>query len=165
VVPDLATFSKGIANGYPLSVVVGKREIMEMVKETHLSATFNPEATAIVAAIKTIEILRRPGSIKYIWDMGKRLMDGLDGIGRDMGLEAYSVGLPPIPHFVIKHKDEEKWLILKNTFYRETTAKGILFHPDHHWFISLSHSKEDIDKTLELSREALKKAKKLALGG
>jgi glutamate-1-semialdehyde aminotransferase len=49
---------------------------------------------------------------------------------------------------------------LKKAFYTETTKRGILFHPNHCWFLSLAHTGEDLDKTLEVSRESMKIAKK-----
>jgi len=48
---------------------------------------------------------------------------------------------------------------LKTAFYTETTKRGVLFHPNHCWFLSLGHTKEDADRTLEVSRESLRKAK------
>jgi len=55
--------------------------------------------------------------------------------------------------------DSDGHSVLKTAFYTETTKRGVLFHPNHCWFLSLGHTKEDVDRTLEVSRESLRKAK------
>ena len=154
VIPDMATVSKAIANGYPISAVVGRREIMQVAETTRLSSTFLVNTFPMAAAIETISILQEDKGAATMWSMGKRLMDGLKKITDEMGIDAQVIGVPPLPYILFKNE------ILKKQFYIETTKRGVLLHPNHCWFLSLGHTEEDLEKTLDVSRESLKVAKK-----
>jgi len=158
-IPDLAAVSKAIANGYPISAVVGKREIMEAAKKTRISATFLVNSFPMVAALVTLDELERKNGIEYMWRLGRRLMSGLRDIIDEQGVDAEVVGLPPLPMIRFRGLDSDGHSVLKTAFYTETTKRGVLFHPNHCWFLSLGHTKEDVDRTLEVSRESLRKAK------
>ena len=73
------------------------------------------------------------------------------------------LALAPLPMLKFTDKDEAVQKTLKETFYIETTKRGVLFHPGHSWFLSMGHKAEDVDKTLEAASESMKIAKK-ALG-
>ena len=160
VIPDLTTVSKAMANGYPISAVVGKREVMQEAAKTRLSATFFVNSFPMVAALATINELKKKNGIQYMWTSGKRLMQGLTEIVEEEGVEAEVIGVPPLPMLKFTDKNESMREKLKNAFYTETTKRGILFHPNHCWFLSLAHTGEDLDKTLDVSRESMKIAKK-----
>jgi glutamate-1-semialdehyde-2,1-aminomutase len=159
VVPDLAAVSKAIANGYPVSAVVGKREVMRHASDTRLSSTFLVNSFPMYAAIETINELREKNGIAYMWKTGEALMKGLKEIVDEEGAEAEVIGAPPIPALVFTGRDAEKREAMKKRFYIETTRRGILFHPNHCWFLSLAHGEKDVAKTLEASRESMKIAK------
>lgn len=76
------------------------------------------------------------------------------------GIEAQVIGVPPLPMIKFTDKDEKIRETLKVAFFSETTQRGVLFHPNHCWFLSLAHTEQDVDKTLRVSRESLKIAKK-----
>ncbi len=160
VIPDLAAVSKAIANGYPISAVVGKRDIMEAAKKTRISATFLVNSFPIVAALVTIDELEQKKGIDYMWKLGSRLMSGLKDIIEEEGVNAEVMGLPPLPMIRFRGLDPDGHSALKTAFYTETTKRGVLFHPNHSWFLSLGHTDEDVSRTLEVSRKSLRKAKK-----
>jgi len=159
VIPDLTTISKAMANGYPIASVVGKKEIMETASRTRFSATFMVNAFPMYAALATIQELQEKDGIRYMWEMGTKLMHGLQKIMNEEGVEAEAYGMPPIPMFRFTEKNEEKREQLKTVFYTELVKRGILFHPGHHWFLSLAHTDKDLEKSLEASRESIKIAK------
>lgn len=159
VTPDMATYSKGLANGFPIAAVAGRKEIMEVSRKIILSATFDGEILSITAALATIHEMEQKEVHKHIWKMGKRLMDGLDKLAAETGVEAECVGLAPMPHLTFVNKDEVKNQIAKDAFYLEAVKRGVFFAPNHLWFISFSHKEKDIDDTLEVSRAAFKLAK------
>jgi len=175
VTPDLATFSKGIANGYPLSVVVGKEDIMAAVEKTFISGTFFPDSAAIVAALETIRELERTNGVKHMWNIGKKLTDGLNELVSGLRIQAEVIGPIPMPFLLFGKKEqygkvwrsegegktqaEEKTRIYRDTFYAEATKRGVFFHPNHHWFTCLSHTDEDVKKTLQVAEQALDIAK------
>jgi glutamate-1-semialdehyde-2,1-aminomutase len=160
VIPDLAAISKAIANGYPISAVVGKKKIMRSAIKTRISSTFLVNSFPMVAALETLGELEEKKGIDYMWKLGKKLMRGLQDIIETEGVEAKVVGAPPIPFLKFTGKDEKRRELLKRSFFAETTERGVLFHPNHCWFLSLGHMESDVDKTLEVSREAIQIAKK-----
>ncbi len=159
ITPDMATYSKGMANGFPIAAVVGRKEIMEASKKIILSATFDGEVLGIAAALTTMHEIEEKKVNQHIWRLGQRLMSGLDNLAVEMGIEAKCVGLPPMPYLNFISKKEVENQIVKETFYREAAARGVFFAPNHLWFISFSHKKKDIDETLEISRKAFKLSK------
>ena len=67
--------------------------------------------------------------------------------------------MPPMPRIEFGPSGSEGAEEIKNRFYTETIRRGIFFHPGHPWFLSLSHSDEDMERTLGASEEAMKRAK------
>ena len=171
VTPDLATLSKGIANGYPVSVVVGKEEIMAAVEKTFISATFFPDSSAMVAALETIGELERANGVKHMWDIGRKLTDGLKELVSGFHIRAEVVGPIPMPFLLFGRREDygkvwrseggkstqakEKNRIYRDTFYAEIAKRGVFFHPNHHWFTCVSHCDEDVERTLQAAEEAL----------
>ncbi|MDC0476393.1 aminotransferase class III-fold pyridoxal phosphate-dependent enzyme [Alphaproteobacteria bacterium] len=86
VTPDLAAFGKAMANGYPLSALVGKREIMSKMEDIFFSATFGGELSSIAAAIATITKLESTDGVRRIHKLGDRLMTSLNTALSDVGL-------------------------------------------------------------------------------
>jgi len=161
VAPDLAAFSKAMANGYPISVVVGKKEIMQVAAKTRISATFFVNSFPMIAALATIKELEDKNGIEYMWRLGEKLMNGLEKIISEEGIDAKMVGIPPLPMLKFNDINSETQTKIKETFFAETTKRGILLHPGHHWFLSLAHTDIDVDRTLEAVSESIKIAKKI----
>ncbi len=159
VVPDLATFSKAMSNGYAVSALVGRREIMQAISQTYVSSTFFTNSIAMAAAVATIRKLRREQAIPHLWRIGQGMLDGLDHLAADLGIEAQAVGLPPMPYLTFTYRDPGVREAAKYFFYRETTRQGILLHPNHHWFVSASHSDHDLAHTLEVCADGFRAVK------
>ena len=155
VTPDLATFGKGIANGMPISAVVGKREIMEMFEERNevfFSTTFGGECLSLAAAIATIEEMRQKDVISYIWNLGRKLMREVNRIS---GLKA--VGYPCRPMIVMENETPES----KSLLMAELAKRGILIHSGA-LNLCYSHTDDDIDRliwALTVSMREIKEGK------
>ena len=87
-------------------------------------------------------------------------MQGLTEIIEEEGVEAQVIGVPPLPMIKFRDKNEKIREKLKVVLFSETTKRGVLLHPNHCWFLSLAHTEQDVNKTLEAFRESLKIAKK-----
>ena len=87
------------------------------------------------------------------------MMTGLDGLAKEVGIEARCIGLPPMPFLEFFSKDALENQALKDVFYRETVGRGIFFAPNHLWYIMFSHKAEDIDQTLDAARQAFRTAR------
>ena len=149
VTPDLTILGKAIANGYPISVVTGKKDVM-MAAESKLfiSSTFFPNSEAFVAALKTIEILERDKVLENIWKKGEGFMKSIQSLmdKHDVGAELTGVG----PMFYITFKKEETGAYKgkRKDFYTQLIRKGFFFTPFHHAYISYRHTQKDLDLAL-----------------
>ena len=151
--PDLSTFSKAMSNGYPISAIVGRRDVLAALGRTHMSSTFYGNPAEMAAAIATIGILRDTDALDRIARLGELFRDGLDKLVTSYELPAAVVGLPISPFLVFD--DGRRPARLKTAFYRETLHRGVMFHPNHQWFLSAAHTRDDIGAALTACREAL----------
>jgi glutamate-1-semialdehyde 2,1-aminomutase len=159
VTPDLATFSKAMSNGYAMSALAGRRDLMQALSQTYVSSTFFTNSIPMAAAVATINKLRREQVIPHLWRIGKGLMEGLDRLARDLGVEAQAVGIPPTPFLVFTYSTLEIRETAKHVFFRETTRRGLLLHPSHHWFVCAAHTEQDLAHTLEICETAFRTVK------
>jgi glutamate-1-semialdehyde aminotransferase len=159
VTPDLASMGKGVANGQPLSIVVGRREFMEPFEEIFFSFTFGGETSALAAAMATLDVMEREDYWSHVWRQGGKLQEGYRTLAAEFGLSDVTdcQGMPPWT--VVTFSDTEHWksLELKTLFQQEMIRRGILFSGSQ--FISLSHSDDDIQSTLDAYRESMKVVK------
>jgi glutamate-1-semialdehyde aminotransferase len=153
VKPDLACFGKGMANGYPLSALVGKKEIMKEFEKVFFSTTFGGEAVSLAAALATIKTMEREPVHKHIWELGDYFREEFHKIAKETGDLVSLEGNAPRSGFVFKETRGYKPLDLKSLFLQETITRGILFGGPI--FITYSHTKKDIDKTIRICHEAL----------
>lgn len=154
VMPDLACFGKAMANGFPISAIVGKKEYMKQLEEVFFSMTFGGETASLRAAIETIQELRQKNALKKIWRLGKTLREGISTAIAEFGIAAVLDGNPPRSGIVFKDTKGQPSLLIKSLFLQETVKRGILFGAPI--YISYSHSEADIKKTISACREALK---------
>jgi len=146
VTPDLAVLGKGMANGYPISVVTGKAEVMmAAAHKLFISSTFFPNSEGFVAALKTIEILERDNVLGNIWTKGERFLGRLRDIiaKHDVGAELTGVA----PMFFITFQKGEKQKAKRTDFYTQMIRRGIFFGPHHHGYLCYRHTAEDLEKT------------------
>ncbi|OGD89932.1 hypothetical protein A3A54_01170 [Candidatus Curtissbacteria bacterium RIFCSPLOWO2_01_FULL_39_62] len=157
--PDLACFGKGMANGLPISAVVGKKEIMREFEEVFFSTTFGGDTLALSASIATIGEIKKKKAIEHFWKLGLYWKNSFNKMAKEVGILASVGGHGPRTHFEFKDEKGKESLLLKSLFLQETVKRGILFGGPI--FISLSHNKSDIDKTLDICETALKFIKKV----
>ena len=158
VTPDLTSLSKAMGNGYPIAAVVGSREVMQAVEQGLFSATFFVSSLEMAACMATLDIIERDGVIERIWQTGRSFQDGLRQVFADSALKVDVVGYPPFPFLQFGLADDKLNEQVKSTFYAEVAARGVYFHPNHHWFVNFSHTAEDVARTLEACEAALKVA-------
>jgi glutamate-1-semialdehyde aminotransferase len=156
VKPDLVVLGKGMANGYAISVVTGRKDVM-MAAATRLfiSSTFFPNSDGYIAALKTIEILQRENVLKNIWDKGGRLMKKIQAIIDKYETGAELSGVAPM-FFVTFRKDAaNSQRGRRDDFYTQLIRKGFFFTPHHHAYISYRHTEEDLDLAAKAMDEAM----------
>lgn len=155
VIPDIACFGKSMANGMPLSAVVGGREIMKACEDAFFSLTFGGECLSLAAGVATVSEMRSKPVIEHIWQQGKMLKDEFNFLAAKHGISQYisCIGYPPRTAIEFLDGRGEASLIMKSIFQQEVIKRGILFAGYHN--ISFSHSREDIERTLEAYDEAI----------
>jgi len=159
VVPDLATFGKGMSNGMPLSAVVGRREIFEAVKDrVFISTTFGGEMLSLAAAMANIKEIRDKPVLKRIWNLGSRLKDGTNTLAEKIGVGLRCIGFPPRVLVTAPTPSGDEDVVLKSLFLQETVKRGVLMA----WqmFPMYMHTEEDIESTLEVFKAAMQICKK-----
>ncbi|MBL6995668.1 aspartate aminotransferase family protein [Desulfobacula sp.] len=156
VTPDLTVLGKAMANGYPISVVTGKKNIM-MAAESKLfiSSTFFPNSEAFVAALKTIEILERDNVLENIWEKGKGFMNGIQALIDKHAVGAELTGVAPMFYITFKKDGTGAYKSKRKDFYTQLIRKGFFFTPFHHAYISYRHTQKDLDLTLNAIDESL----------
>jgi glutamate-1-semialdehyde 2,1-aminomutase len=164
--PDLSTFGKAIANGFSLSALVGKKEIMKLGGLQHdkervflLSTTHGAENHSLAAAIETMQIYKHRKVIEYLYRQGERLREGLTRVAREVGVQDYFQVVGRAPNLVYATRDQEKKpsQFFRALFLQEMIQQGFLMPS---LVVSFSHGDADIDRTIEAAGEALRVYKK-----
>ena len=155
VTPDLATFGKGMANGMPLSAIVGKREIMMLMNDIFFSGTFGGETLSLAAAKATIGKMQQVKFDQYIWSLGEYLIEQYQEHCSEFSMFELK-GLAPWTFLLINEGHDTPANTIKSWLIQELCKRGILFIGSHN--LSLSHTKKDIDKLINAYRELFRQA-------
>lgn len=164
VTPDLSTFGKAAANGMPLSIVAGRKDVMEEVdKKIFISTTFGGECLSLAAGIAVMKELASGEVNQAIWEKGKYLQDNFRILAADVGVPIDLKGYPC--RMSLEYADYEgkrNWLY-NSIFMQESVKRGVLLG----WnvFPCYTHTKEDLDVTLNVFEDAMKVYKKALQSG
>lgn len=155
VTPDLACFSKAIANGMPLSVLCGRAEMMQLCEsDVFFYTTFGGEALSLAAARATLQVLQEQAVPRHLQRVGARLQAGLNGLCDEFGLHALRcTGLPCRSQLVWTDPEQADPLLVKSLIQQELIARGVLWGGFH--ALCHSHGDADIDFLLGAYRELL----------
>ena len=153
VVPDLAIFGKGLANGYPLSAVTGRADIMELMEEIFFSFTFGGETLSLAAALATMTKLQNLPVIETMRKQGEKIMSGVHQL-----IELHEIthiltmsGLSCWSFMIFKNAFSYSSWQIKTLFLQEVFARGILSLGTHN--MSYSHSDTDVKRVLDVYNE------------
>lgn len=169
VTPDLATFGKAAAAGYPAGILAGRRDLLARVARTgdgavFMGGTFNGTPSSLAAILATIEEMSKPGAYRRLYALGAHMRAGLDGIVARLGLPAQSAGFGSV--FLLyffrgayaRYED-----LLANddardlAFRRGLVARGMIGQPLplKRLYLSLAHDEALIDASLAAMEEIL----------
>lgn len=159
--PDLSTFGKGMGNGFSVSALAGKKEIMELGGLHHdrervflLSTTHGAETHSLAAAIETMQIYRRDNVIEFLYQQGERLRTGVDRAIESLGLGDYFqlLGRPSNLVYATRDQSKQPSQSFRALFLQEMIQRGLLVPS---LVVSFSHTDADIDRTIEAIGESL----------
>lgn len=155
VTPDLACYSKAFANGMPISLLTGRRDVMELFKEeVFFFTTFGGEALSLAAAVATIKEMIDRNVPAYLAEKGKLLKDGYNALAEELEVARYTrcIGYD-CRSMVTFDAAAGNPLEVKSYVQQEMIKRGILWSGFHN--MSFSHTDEDIAYTLKAYREVL----------
>lgn len=141
VIPDMAVFAKGMTNGYPLSAIIGRKDVMEAAQKTFISSTFYTERVAFAATLKCIELYEK----MRVWEkqekLGGMVQKGWEETAEKNGLHISIGGIKPLSHFSISGNEDS--LVYKTFFTQEMLKRGYI--ASNAFYASFAHT-EDIVK-------------------
>jgi glutamate-1-semialdehyde aminotransferase len=140
VEPDVAMFGKTIGNGYALTAVVGKRDVMEAAQKTFISSTFWTERIGPTAALKTLEVMKRIKSWEIITENGTKMQKGWIEIAGKHNLKIMISGIPSLSTYSFVSDDALKY----KTFVTQEMLK-VGFLASTNFYASIAHKEEHFD--------------------
>jgi glutamate-1-semialdehyde 2,1-aminomutase len=159
--PDLSAFGKALANGFSVSALAGRREVMRLGGLDHdrervflLSTTHGAETHALAAAVATMETYRDQDVIGHLYRQGERLRAGVTAAAQSAGVDRQveCLGRPCCLLFTTRDHEERPSQEFRALFLQELIRRGVLAPS---FVVSYSHTDRDIDRTIEAVAEAL----------
>ncbi|MEP1094959.1 MAG: aminotransferase class III-fold pyridoxal phosphate-dependent enzyme [Cyclobacteriaceae bacterium] len=154
--PDMAIFGKALGNGFPISAIIGKREIMQAAESSFISSTFWTERVGFVAALATLEKMKEKDVQASLSSFGERINDGWNRLAAKHDLQINISGLPPLTHISFGLKSPVK----AQTYYtQEMLKKGYLLGASV--YSTFAYSNEIIDGFIDASDDIFGLIKKM----
>ena len=164
VTPDLSVFGKAMANGYPISAVVGRGEVMKVAADrVFISSTFFPNSLEQIAALKTIEILERDRILDKVREKGWRFGEQVARMVEESGVPAEFSGAPLLPFITFPKDSKGLYKELRTAFYTQVIRRGVFLQPYHHGYVAYRHTNGEIDRAAAAVGEALEEIRKTYL--
>lgn len=172
VQPDLAALSKALGGGYPLGAVVGRADVLDLVREDRMgqeryvwfATSLGGNPVSATAALATLEELRKPGTYRHLFAMGEALRTGLRSVLREAGITAHVQGDGPLGAVVFTDREVVDYRTafgsdrkLARAFMLGLFHRGIFLNPmSTKLYLSLAHTEADIGHFLEIARVTLR---------
>jgi len=170
--PDLAALGKALGGGYPIGAVVGRAELLDLVREDRIgekpyvwfASSLGGNPVSAAAGLAALGELRRPGTYQRLFALGEVLRSGLRAVLEDEGVKAHVQGDGPLAAVVFTdrevvdyrtafHSDRQ----LARAFLRGLYRRGIFLNPmSTKLYLSLAHTEADIARFLEAARATLR---------
>ncbi len=158
VKPDLSTYCKAIANGYPLAACLGRDSLKQAAQEVFFTGSYFTSAVPMAASLASIKELAASDGIERMRALGEKLRAGMLAQARDAGLEVTYSGPPAMPYMTFK--DDHERFDRAKLFAGECSLHGVYLAPRHNWFLSAAHTESDIAHTLEVTHDAFAAVRK-----
>jgi glutamate-1-semialdehyde aminotransferase/spore coat polysaccharide biosynthesis protein SpsF (cytidylyltransferase family)/predicted dehydrogenase len=156
VTPDLACFGKAMGNGFPISCVVGRADVMRVFEDIFFSFTFGGEVASMAAAMKVLDILEGTDALARINVNGRLLQEGLNAMVQQAGLQdrIQCVGYPFWSLIRFLDADGKDSFLLRSLFAQECVKRGVLLLATHN--MTAAHDPLAIEGTLKVYAEVCK---------
>ena len=153
VVPDLATFGKGLGNGLPLSALLGRKEIMMKMEDIFFSGTFGGETLSLAAAKVVINKIQNENVIERLQYIGNKVLLGVQLLIDKHGISDFIeiCGHPSWTILNFQDSNQSTSWEIKTLFLQEMFKRGILIINSHN--ISFSHTEQDVIELIQVYEE------------
>ncbi len=157
--PDMALFGKALGNGYAITAIVGKREVMEAAQKTFISSTFWTERIGPTAALATLRIMEQTKSWETITNTGIEIKKRWQQLADRYGLSITQWGLPALAGFSF---NSDKNLAYKTFITQEMIEKGFL--AGNSIYVCVEHTTDIIDKYFHALEPVFKEIREFEAG-
>ena len=149
--PDLACYCKALANGYPISAMVGNEALRGEAAKVFFTGSYWYQAVPMAAAVACLGELERLDAPHLMQEYGKQLTDGMVSLAEKHGYRLKVSGVPSMPYLRLT---DDPSLMLHQRFIGACARRGAYMTSHHNWFMSCAHTKADLRKTLEIVDDA-----------
>jgi glutamate-1-semialdehyde aminotransferase/spore coat polysaccharide biosynthesis protein SpsF (cytidylyltransferase family)/predicted dehydrogenase len=156
VTPDMACFGKAMGNGFPISCVVGRSDVMRSFEDIFFSFTFAGEVAAMAAAMKVLDVLETTPALAQLEANGRVLKEALNALAKEAGLHdhIHCVGYPFWSLIKFLDEDGKDSFLVRSLFTQECVKRGLLILATHN--VTAAHDPLAIEKTLKVYAEVCK---------
>jgi len=156
VTPDMACFGKAMGNGFPISCIVGRSDVMNIFEDIFFSFTFGGEIASMAAAMKVLDVLETTPAIAQIEANGRVLQEALNALAKEAGLQdrIRCIGYPFWSLIRFLDEDGKDSLLVRSLFTQECVKRGLLMLATHN--MTAAHDPLAIEKTLKVYAEVCK---------
>jgi glutamate-1-semialdehyde 2,1-aminomutase len=148
--PDLSCWSKAIANGYPLAVLLGSDRVREGAAKVYVTGSFWFQAVPMAAALATLEVIRTTSYLEDMVKLGMVLRAGIDARARAHGFSIRQTGPVQMPILLF---DDDPDMRLGAAFAGGMISRGIYFHPWHNMFLCAAMTEDDMAQAIDAADE------------
>jgi len=150
--PDIGVFGKALGNGFPISMIIGRKEVMEAAQDSFISSTFWSERIGFVAALATLKKMKEKNVQKYLVDYGDRINDGWKKLAKKHELKIHISGISPLTHISFEYSEP---LAIQTLYAQEMLEKGYLLGASI--YSTFAYSNEIINNFIEDSDQVFQK--------
>lgn len=154
VTPDITCVAKALANGAPLSAVVGSAKIMDSTEDVITSMTYGEETLAIASALATLDVLTHEPVVEHIWKLGALFQKKYNALAKKYKIPSECIGYPVRMELTFRDSTVAPRLHLKSYMLQESAKRGVLL--GNMIFMTYSHTEKQISKTLNVCEDVFK---------
>jgi glutamate-1-semialdehyde 2,1-aminomutase len=156
--PDLAAWSKAIANGHAIAAVTGSEHLRRAASEIFVTGSFWAAAVPMAAALATLKVVRRDDVPGRLLRIGTMLREGLDTRALQYGVKIRQSGPVSMPLILF---DDDADFRKGTVFCNAAIEKGVYFHPKHNMFLCAAHGEADVATALAAAEHGFAAVKAL----
>jgi len=156
VEPDISCWGKAIANGHPISAMMGSQRFCAAARSIFATGSFWFSAVPMAAGLATLRLVRETDYLERTIELGSRLRAGLDEQAASFGFSLRQTGPAQMPQILFQDDPDMR---LGYAWASNALKHGVYFHPYHNMFMNAAMTAEDIDQTLKASERAFAELK------